>query len=172
MYINTSFTNLLKQHISNMTDEIISGVLRMGWSLTAFLQCSKEVSVKEQQGVQAREDLGHAVPVKLQLLQHAFPEHLRHDCQGLDVVQLCLHQLYKRGVIMDTEMSMHVYWMKYTKWTMGLLWKTNVWMNLSGTTRGRIGYIDSSVNFNKFLKKGHFCNQSVFWASNLAVRIA
>lgn len=63
--------------------------------------------MKEQQGVQAREDPGHTVPVKLQLLQHAFPEHLRHDRQGLDVVQLRLHQLYKRVVIMGTEINVH-----------------------------------------------------------------
>lgn len=55
--------------------------------------------MKEQKGVQAREDLGHTVPVELQLLQHASPEHLGHDRQGLDVVQLCLHQLCIGAVI-------------------------------------------------------------------------
>lgn len=88
------FTNLLKQNISNLMDEVISGVVGLGRSLSAFLQCSEEVSVKEQQGVQAGEDPGHTVHVELQLLQHASPEHLRHDRQGLDVVQLRLHQLY------------------------------------------------------------------------------
>lgn len=75
-------------------DEVISGVLRLGCSLSAFLQRSKEVSVKEQEGVQAGEDPGHTVPVELQLLKHASPEDLWHDRQGLYVVQLCLHQLY------------------------------------------------------------------------------
>lgn len=93
MWAYASFTNLLKQNISNLMDEVISGVLWLGCSLSAVLQGSKEVSVKEQQGVQAREDLGHTVPVELQLLQHASPEHLRHDRQGLDVVKLCLYQL-------------------------------------------------------------------------------
>lgn len=79
--------------MANLTDEVISGVFGLGCSLPALLQRSKEVPVKEQQGVQAGEDPGHTVPVKLQLLQHASPEHLGHDRQGLDVVQLCLHQL-------------------------------------------------------------------------------
>lgn len=90
------FTNLLKQYVSNLMDDIIPGVVGLGCSLSAFLQRSEEVPVEEQQGIQAREDPGHAVPVQLQLLQHAPPEHLRHDRQGLDVVQLCLHQLCER----------------------------------------------------------------------------
>lgn len=110
MCTNACFTNLLKQYISNLTDEVISGVVRLGRSLSPFLQRSEEVSVKEQQGVQAREDPGHTVLFKLQLLQHASPEHLRHDRQGLDVVQLCLHQLYRGAVIMGTEINAHVYW--------------------------------------------------------------
>lgn len=99
MWAYASFTNLLEQNISNLMDEVISGVLWLGCSLSAVLQGSKEISVKEQQGVQAREDFGHAVPVELQLLQHASPEHLGHDRQRLDVVQLCLHQLCMGTVI-------------------------------------------------------------------------
>lgn len=84
-----------------MMDEVISVVLRLGCSLSPFLQCSKEVPVEEQEGVQAGKDPGHTIPVQLQLLQHASPEHLRHDCQRLDVVQLCLHQLYRGASKVD-----------------------------------------------------------------------
>lgn len=78
-------------------DEVILRVLGMRRRVTALLQRSEEVSVEQQQRVQAREDPRHAVQVQLQLLQHAPPEDLRHDRQSLDVVQLCLHQLYRKG---------------------------------------------------------------------------
>lgn len=86
-------TDLLEQNVSNLMDEVIAGRVGVGGGLPALQQRSEEVLVKEQQGVQAGEDSSHAVPVELQLLQHASPEHPRHDCQGLDVVQLRLHQL-------------------------------------------------------------------------------
>lgn len=125
-------------------NEVISGVLWLGCSLSAVLQGSKEVSVKEQQGVQAREDLGHAVPVELQLLQHASPEHLGHDRQGLDVVQLCLHQLCMGIVIV------------------GMFIGADGWILLANSYMHEASWnfqghrIPSVTSFNKFLRKGIF----------------
>lgn len=74
-------------------NEVVPLSGRLGRVVPSLLHGSEEGVVEDEQLVQTGEDPLHRVRVQLHLLLHPPSEDLGHDVQGLQVVQLRLHQL-------------------------------------------------------------------------------
>lgn len=85
--------HLLEQHISYPLNEVVPLARRLGRVVPPLLHGSEEGVVEDEQLVQTGEDPLHCLRVQLHLLLHPPSEHLGHNVQGLQVVELRLHQL-------------------------------------------------------------------------------
>lgn len=88
--------DLLEQDVSDPLDEIVLMPLWPGRAVPALLHGGEEGVVEEEQLVQAGEDPLHRLRVQLHLFPHPPAEHLGHDVQRLQVVELRLHQLCRK----------------------------------------------------------------------------
>ena len=85
--------HLLQQDVSYPMDEVVAVSLRLRGAESPLLHGGEEGVVEDQQLVQTGEDPLQRLRIELHFLPHAAPEHLGHDVERLEVVELRLHQL-------------------------------------------------------------------------------
>lgn len=86
-------THLLEQDVSEALHQVVPVSGRLRRAEPPLLHGAEEGAVEGEQLVQAGEDPLHRLHVQLHLPLHAPAEHLGHDVERLQVVQLRLHQL-------------------------------------------------------------------------------
>ena len=86
-------TNLVQKNVPHSLNKVVGLLRARGRAVASLPHGGEEGVVQGEQLVQTGEEALLGLGVQLHLLAHAPPEHLRHDVQRLQVVDLRLHQL-------------------------------------------------------------------------------